>query len=185
MTALTLDSSGLMPAPLPSRRRASKAFSLPEVTMAVGIASMAIVLLLGLVPTGLNSLRDAAVSLAEARIFQQISGEIQNADWGQASGGGAGALSYTLLPTYNDTRRFFDDQGTPLTDTQATNSLRLAYVARIRLNANSNGVAVPGGQISNNMVLVTIDIAAVPDANFSFGDDFPFKSRTFVVTRQF
>ena len=165
--------------------RWTKAFSLPEVTMAVGIASMAIVLLLGLVPTGLNSLRDAAISLAEARIFQQISGEIQNADWGQPSGGGAGALSYSLLPGYNDTRRFFDDQGTPLTDAQANNSLRLAYVARIRLNATSNGVAVPGGQISNNMVLVTVDIAAVPDASFAFGGDVPFKSRTFVITRQF
>ena len=170
---------------LPPKGRRIRAFSLPEVTMAVGIASMAIVLLLGLVPTGLNSLRDAAISLAEARIFQQISGEIQNANWGHPSGGGAGALSYSLLPGYNDTRRFFDDQGTPLTDAQATNSLRLAYVARIRLNATSNGVAVPGGQISNNMVLVTVDIAAIPDAGFAFNGDVPFKSRTFVITRQF
>lgn len=164
--------------------RSARAFSLPEVTMAVGIASMAIVLLLGLVPTGLNSLREASVSLAEARIYQQISGEIQNADWGVAGGGG-GAMSYSLLPAYHEARRFFDDQGTPITNNQANNSMRLAYVARIRLNAESNGVAVPGGNISPNMVLLTVDVAAVPDPNFGFGPGQPFKSRTFVITRQF
>lgn len=170
----------------------SNGFSLPEVTMAVGIASMAIVLLLGLIPSGLSSIREASVTLSETRIFQQVIGEIQGADWGVASGDGAGgAMSYSRLPAYNGMRRFFDDQGTPLASNQA-GSLRLGYVVQIRLNANGPGVAVPGGTVSPNMVAVTIDVAAVPDAQFNFDGDgtgrdgtAPFKSRTFIVTRQF
>jgi len=163
----------------------SAGFSLPEVTMAVGIASMAIVLLLGLIPSGLSSIRDASVTLSETRIFQQIVGEIQGADWGVSSGDGSGGpMSYSNLPAYNGMRRFFDDQGTPLTENQA-GSLRLSYVARVTLNANGSGVAVPGGAVSPNMVAVTIDVASIPDPSFSFDESVPFKSRTFIVSRQY
>jgi len=166
-------------------QRSRFGFSLPEVTMAVGIASMAIVLLLGLIPSGLSSIRDASVTLSETRIFQQVIGEIQGSNWGVTSAGaGGGPMTYSLLPNYNQAKRYFDDQGTPLGD-QDANSLRLGYVARISLNANSAGVAVPGGVISPNMVAVTVDIAAVPDPQFSFDGTVPFKSRTFVVTRQY
>lgn len=160
-------------------------FSLPEVTMAVGIAAMAIVLLLGLIPSGLTSIRDASVTLSETRIFQQVIGEIQGANWGSTGGDGSGgAMSYSNLPNYNGMKRFFDDQGTPLMDSQS-GSLRLGYVAQIRLNANGSGVAVPGGVVSPNMVAVTIDVASVPDPSFDFDGRIPFKSRTFIVTRQY
>jgi len=172
--------------PIPQKSRPSASgFSLPEVTMAVGIASMAIVLLLGLIPSGLSSIRDASITLSETRIFQQIVGEVQGSNWGVSAGGAAGGpLSYSLLPNYNQAKRYFDDQGTPLGD-QDANSLRLGYVARISLNANGTGVAVPGGVVSPNMVAVTVDVAAVPDPQFSFDGTVPFKSRTFVVTRQY
>ncbi len=167
------------------RRRVSPGFSLPEVTMAVGIAAMAIVLLLGLVPTGLTSIRDAGNTLAEARIFQQIVGEIQGSDWGSAgsSAGSADPLSYSLLRDYNGSRRFFDDQGTPLDQSQSR-SARLAYVARIALN-QAGAVAVPGGQPSQNMVAVTVDVASVPDPDFGFPPNIPFTTRSFVVARQY
>jgi uncharacterized protein (TIGR02598 family) len=159
----------------------STGFSLPEVTMAVGIAAMAIVLLLGLVPAGVSAIRDASVTLSESRIIQQIAGEIQGADWGD----GAGAPStFSLLSQYNGTKRYYDDQGTPL-ENGGENSIRLGYVARIRLDAQGANNAVPGGVPSNNMAAVTVDVAAVPNANFNFDGDAPFKSRTLLIARQF
>lgn len=168
-----------------AEKKINQGFSLPEVTMAVGIASMAIVLLLGLIPSGLSSIREASVTLSETRIFQQIIGEIQGADWGLSGGDGTGGpMTYSNLPNYDGMRRFFDDQGTPLSNDQS-GSLRLGYVARITLNQNGAGVAVPGGAISPNMVAVTVDVASVPDPGFDFSGEVPFKSRTFIVSRQY
>ncbi len=159
----------------------AKGFSLPEVTMAVGIASMAIVLLLGLVPSGLSSIRDASNTLGETRIFQQIVGEIQGANWGDSVGATGG---FTNLNQYNDVRRFFDDQGTPLLDSDGR-SLRLGYVARIRINPSGIPVSVPGGAPAPNMAAVTIDVAAVGDPDFPFNLGTLFKSHTVLLTRQF
>jgi uncharacterized protein (TIGR02598 family) len=159
----------------------SAGFSLPEVTMAVGIASMAIVLLLGLVPAGVSAIRDASVTLSESRIIQQIAGEIQGANWGEGTGA---ASTYTLLSKYNGTKRYYDDQGTPL-ESGGENSIRLGYVARIRLDAEGANNAVPGGAPSNNMAAVTVDVASVPNPNFNFEGDAPYKSRTLLITRQY
>ncbi len=169
----------------PPQRSLARAFSLPEVTMAVGIAAMAIVLLLGLVPSGLQSVRDAAQTLAESRIYQQIVGEIQSADWGNLTAGAQAndPLAYPLLSQYQDARRYFDDQGTPLTNNQEQ-SLRLAYVARITLNRDGQ-LAVPNGQPSGNMVGVTIDVASVPDASYDFPPRGIYSTRSFVVARQY
>lgn len=148
--------------------------------MAVGIAAMAIVVLLGLVPAGMSSIRDAATTLAESRIIQQIAAEIQGSNWGTGSGD---ATTYAQLNAYNDARRFFDDQGTPL-DAGAANSLRLSYVARIQINPDGAS-AVPAGAPSNNLATVKIDVAAVPDANFSFDGQAPYKTQTVLIARQY
>lgn len=165
---------------LDSPRKAAHGFSLPEVTMAVGIASMAIVLLLGLLPSGMSSIRSASNTLAETRIYQQIIAEIQTANWGAA---GAGALPPGLTP-YANARRFFDDQGSPL-DIGGADSIRLTYVSEILLEGPGGPVAVPGGAPSPDMLTVRINIAAVPDARFSFNGEVPFSSRAFTVARQF
>ncbi len=152
--------------------------------MAVGIAAMAIVLLLGLVPTGLQSIRDASTTLAEARIYQQIVGEIQGVNWntpGSPALPGSDPLNYPQLSRYQGIRRFFDDQGTPLHDDQA-NSLRLAYVARVTLNS---ALAVPNGQPSGNMVSVTIDVASIPNADYDFPINGIYSTRSFIVARQY
>jgi uncharacterized protein (TIGR02598 family) len=169
--------------------RARAGFSLPEVTMAVGIAAMAIVLLLGLVPSGLNSVRDASIKLAESRIIQQIAGEIQGANWGQQTG--SGALAWSNLGIYQDARRFFDDQGTPLAP-GAGGVMGIGYVARITINPGNIQPAVPTGLPSPNLVAVQIDVAAVPDPNFEFapaGADRPlaanYRTHTVLVGRQF
>lgn len=161
-------------------RKAASGFSLPEVTMAVGIAAMAIVLLLGLLPSGMSSIRGASNTLAETRIYQQIIAEIQTANWGATTGG---ALPPGLTP-YAGARRFFDDQGSPL-DLGGADSIRLTYVSEILLEGPGGPLAVPGGAPSPDMLTVRINIAAVPDARFSFNGEVPFSSRAFTVARQF
>lgn len=159
---------------------AANGFSLPEITMAVGIAAMAIVLLLGLLPSGLTSIRDASNVLAESRIHQQILGEIQASNWGVAPGGGGPPPN---LAVYEGERRFFDDQGTPLSNNPNENLV--GYVARISLNPAGVSPAVPGGPPSINLVAVKVDIAAVPDMSFDFSGSVPFSSKTMVVAKQY
>lgn len=165
----------------PSSRAAG--FSLPEITMAVGIAAMAIVLLLGLLPSGMNSIQAASNTLAETRIYQQIVGEVQGANWG-VTGANVGGGVPPALQVYDGARRLFDDQGTPLPESGANNNMRVTYVARITLEPPSTA-AVPGGEPSPNLLGVRVDVAAVPDPSFDFNGNVPFKTRTFVVSRQF
>jgi uncharacterized protein (TIGR02598 family) len=169
-----------MKIPTPTLKCTHIGFSLPEVTMAVGIAAMAIVVLLGLVPAGMSSIREASNTLAESRIIQQIAAEIQGSDWGSGSGA---AANFVQLNSYNGVRRFFDDQGTPL-DSGGANSIRLSYVARVQINA-AGLAAVPNGIPSNNLAAVQIDVASVPDPDFSFDGSAPFKTQTVLIARQY
>ena len=64
-----------------SKRRKNSGFSLVEIVVAVGIVATVMVALLGMIPTGLNTVNEAADTMAEIRIAQQILGEVQMADW--------------------------------------------------------------------------------------------------------
>lgn len=50
----------------------NSAFSLVEVTMAIGIVGFCLLTLMGLLPTGLNALNDASRETTDAQIVQQI-----------------------------------------------------------------------------------------------------------------
>jgi uncharacterized protein (TIGR02598 family) len=93
-------------------------FSLVETVLAMAVMSLAVTVLLGLLPHGLEMSRKAGVSAGEARINTDVIAELSQVDWADLSG-------------YNDDRFYFDDQGVRLDDT-ATTSLT-AYVARVRL----------------------------------------------------
>lgn len=57
------------------------AFSLIEVLVSIGIAAVAIITLLGLLPTGLSSIQRAAGDAAEARALQAVVADFQMRDW--------------------------------------------------------------------------------------------------------
>ena len=57
-------------------------FSLVEIVVAVGIVATVMVALLGMIPTGLNTVNEAADKMSEIRIAQQVIGEVQMTDWG-------------------------------------------------------------------------------------------------------
>ena len=59
----------------------TKAFSLVEVTLALGIISVSLLSLLGLVPAGLGVLRDSMDQTVHAQIVQSITAELVSSDF--------------------------------------------------------------------------------------------------------
>ncbi len=97
--------------PLPVRRRAinhkyrraalARGFSLIEVTLALGIVSFALITILGVMPVGLNSLRDAVDETTESQIIRQIGAE-------------ATLLPFASIQTEMEGKTYyFDDEGQP------------------------------------------------------------------------
>lgn len=63
------------------RRARKTAFTLVETTIAIGIVAFAMLPILGLVPMGLGTFRDAITHTAEAQIVQGVSNEILLTDY--------------------------------------------------------------------------------------------------------
>lgn len=59
------------------RCSSSCGFSLVEIVLAIGITSFALIATLGLLPVGLNTLRESSTQTAVANISQYIRGELQ------------------------------------------------------------------------------------------------------------
>ncbi len=57
-----------------------KAFTLAEVTLAIGITAIGMIALIGLIPSGLESLRNSSALVAEAKILQAIVADYQTGD---------------------------------------------------------------------------------------------------------
>ncbi len=101
----------------------TRAFTLIEVTLAVGIASIALVALMGMLPQGIRTLKRAGDQAIEARIHQQIVSEISLTNWDKRF-------------EYNSEKhriRFYDDQGIDITSATLSDPVRFprTYVARI------------------------------------------------------
>lgn len=77
---------------------APTAFSLIEVTLAVGIVFIAIVTMLGIMPVGLSTMRDARDATIRAQIAQRITSE-------------ALVLPFTKLSGLLDKTYYFDNEG--------------------------------------------------------------------------
>lgn len=94
-----------------SGRQRSAAFTLVESVVAIGIVSFAMMSILGLIPVGLGTFRQAMSLTVETSIVQSVSGELMRAD-------------YTNL---SSTNIYFDQEGNKVTE---SDQQRL-YVARV------------------------------------------------------
>lgn len=90
------------------RVRQLAGFTLAEVAISVGIATICLLTLLGLVPFGLDTLRSSANRQAEARMIQTIVSDYQTATWIKQDGGG---VRSNILA---DKVFYFDQTGTPV-----------------------------------------------------------------------
>jgi uncharacterized protein (TIGR02598 family) len=141
-------------------------FSLVEVVMAVAIAALGIITLLGLIPHGLSTSRKTINEIATTRIVAQLIAEIQLADWN------------TLQVNSTNQSRLFDDQGVEIT--KSSDDSLISYVARLTLP--SPDVALPrnnGTGYESNIRRVIVDVAPVPVKNFFSNNPAPGSYRTF------
>jgi uncharacterized protein (TIGR02598 family) len=115
--------------------RNRKGFSLIEVTLAIGVISFALLALLGVMPVGMATLRDAMDRTTESQIIRQI---------------GATALltSYTNLPTqFSGTTFYYDQEGTLLGQSPAGRPEGTRYSAQATLQSPN----FPGSSTATNI----------------------------------
>lgn len=165
---------------------AARGFSLAEVAIAVAIASLGIITILGIIPTGLEGLRKAGDNIALARIYQQMISEVQSADWGVAKKGKTG---WDKLDEYVDERRYFDAEGTLLDDSDSEFEFRISYVALYDFTKADKPVFLPGDEKAVDRADIkplVVRVAVSTDKNFDFeDDDRVHQSRAFTLCRQF
>lgn len=80
------------------RIREHRAFSLVETVLALGVASFGMITLLGLIPLGLKTSRDAIDITTQSQIVQLIRNQIQLTD-------------FSNMDQLNDRKFYYDDQG--------------------------------------------------------------------------
>ena len=148
-------------------------FSLVEVALAVAIAAVGLVAVLGVLPSSLSSVRDAGNLSGKGRIIGEILGELQLSDWGAMSGNGRTTTEknsgWVGLVNVVGRKWFFDDQANPIFEGDPDFKSQLSFVAQVRLSTNP--VTVPGDATpAANLKNVQVDIAVIPDKNFTFAD---------------
>lgn len=125
------------------RNRRKRAFSLVEVTLAIGIIAFAFVAIFGLVPIGLGSFRAALDTSVRAQIAQRLATEAQQTDFD------------TLLKDAKRLR-YFDDEGTEVSENASIYTVGTELVAT---------TALPVDAVSDNLLTLTVKIAANPGRN--------------------
>ena len=77
----------------------SRGFTLAEVMIAMGIVASVMVGLLGMIPLGVRSVREATNLTISGRIAQEVISDIQQANWSD------------VLTSYNGKTFYFDSEG--------------------------------------------------------------------------
>ena len=121
--------------------RNSRAFSLVEFVLAIGVVSFAFVGLLGLLPVGLNNFGSALDTSVRSQIVQRFVSDAEQTDFD--------SLQNQTSPIV----RYFDDEGTEKDKTVSI------YTASMTVKTNT---ALPKSATSQNLVTLTIKIAKDP-----------------------
>ncbi len=116
------------------------AFSLVEITLALGIVSFALVSVLALMPLGMKNLRAAIDTTVSAQITQSLVAETQQTD-------------FVELEPFT---RSFDEQGQPLDTFSSPGAI---YDARVSVDP---GVTLPGSAPNTNVARIRVEIVANP-----------------------
>jgi uncharacterized protein (TIGR02598 family) len=117
-------------------------FSLVEVSVALGIVSFAVIAILGLIPSGLNTLKDSNGETVRAQIVRSIAASALTANFS------------SLNASVN-----FDNDGQPLLPTDT------ATYPRYTVNATTNAPSFPGstsGNFTGSLTALRIQIVLKP-----------------------
>jgi uncharacterized protein (TIGR02598 family) len=142
------------------------AFSLVEVTLAMGIAALGIIAVLGLMPQGMEMSRKTGEMTAHRQILEQITNNLAQMTWADLTNLSASAASQN--------RFFYDDQGAQVAD-QSDPLLAIVAavdVQRLSTTQNSGGAVLPSGKTTEDYLMrAVIKVATTTDPNFDFSDD--------------
>lgn len=120
-----------------SKKFGSKAFTLVEVTLAIGIISFAFVAMFGLLPVGLNVSRQAIDTTIEAQIAQKLTSQALQTD-------------FSMLKSLSDAEAtFFDDQGKP------TTAERAIYKTKFAVETTTS---LPSGVSTDKLATVSVHV---------------------------
>jgi len=143
----------------------SGGFSLIEVTIALAIASVAIVSLVAMIPQGLEAMREAGDKAIMGRIHQSILSEVQMTPFRSSVG------AASPLDALHGELRYFDNQGEEISPSRR-GSLEHVYSARIHIpqpgdglpptvgTGGFDGVTFGDEDQSENLRLVIVEVAA-------------------------
>ncbi|OYW71090.1 MAG: hypothetical protein B7Z37_28715 [Verrucomicrobia bacterium 12-59-8] len=153
-------------------RRQSAAFSLVEVTIAVAIAALGFITLLGLLPQSLSMARNSAEMSVGSKIMQKLSGEMQSMAWSRITWTGYGPL------------RYFTNEGREMTVTDTSPqdmAASLTFVASVYVPQNPLDVILPtggaggAGTAETYLRRVKICVATSGDSAFDFNTASPLR----------
>lgn len=138
------------PRPALSRKSDESAFSLVEITLAIGIIAFAFVALFGLLPTGLSVFRQSIDAANEMWIMQDLNTMIQVTDWSKDTKTGKSKVE-SLAFDKGGLIYFYDEEGR-LTDTgrslspsaNAAAEIKRLYAVKLVIDR----VERPGGGIA-------------------------------------
>jgi len=151
------------------RPRNSLGFSLVEVALAVSIAAVGIITLLGLMPEGLEMSRKTGLLTLNSNIVEQIIRDLENTQFkllpmqGVGAGTGGGSGGGTVMQQLS--RRYFDDQGQQVGE----DSKAIIFVAEIDF---SQPASLPKTESQQpNLRRVIIRVANTGNPSFEFNPD--------------
>jgi len=119
-----------------------RGFSLVEVTIALGLVSFAVITIMGLLPTGLSTLRQAMNQTVEAQIVRTI-----------------GAQSVIAPFTNLASRTYFDEEGLPTDSTDAYYTVDVTTQPPVFPGVANAGV------LTNSLTALKIQIVARKKTN--------------------
>ena len=117
------------------------AFSLIEVTIAIGIVGFALLAVMGAISTGSNIQRQAINATIQAQIMQNVMGALRQSDWSK--------ISNTTSSGWSGTNLYFDSRGV------VTDQAAAVYTATPTVSAS---VSLPGATANTNMARVSVQI---------------------------
>jgi uncharacterized protein (TIGR02598 family) len=150
------------PAPRSVRnRRGRGAFSLIEVVVAVGIVATVFVALMGMIPIGIDTMKDAGEITMRSQIAQKLIGELQLVEWRPDGGSGD-----SVIVNYDGEKRYYDEFGLRV-DNQGDG----LYTALVEVNPDP--VILPNTVEGNEfMKQVSVKVAYTPPGfDVDFSDD--------------
>lgn len=137
-------------------------FSLAEVTMAVGITAVGSLALVGLMPSGLDSLRQSSAQVAEAKIVQAVTADYQMGDWGTRKSG----------QKLTDRQYYFDERGVRV----LKNDVWKHYEVRVTVDPT---LPIVQGDATGNKYLRKLNIKITDRANADAAFNNPLQHRTY------